>query len=93
MEKFGNCINRLRKERELKVYELANKVGITPEFITQIEKGRRYPNILNLEKLSHILGEELKTLYFKEHRPDILAMLGKNMVLPKTPRNTRKTKK
>jgi len=94
MEKFGDCVKRLRKERGLKVYELADKVGVTPEFITQTEKGRRYPNILNLEKISHILGEELKTLYFREHRPDILALIGKSRTLPRTKANrrTRKTK-
>lgn len=94
MEKFGDCVKRLRKVKGLKIYQLAEKIGTSPEFITQTEKGRKYPSIITLDKLARILGDDLKTIYFKEHRPDILALIGKDLKLPgsKANKRTRKTK-
>jgi transcriptional regulator with XRE-family HTH domain len=44
MKKYGEQIRKLRKEKGLKVYELAKQVGISDTFMTQIERGYRNPS-------------------------------------------------
>ena len=80
METFADCMKRLRKAKGLKIYQLAEKVGASPEFFCMVEKGKKYPAISTLKKVASILGNELKGVYFKEHRPDILALMGEDLI-------------
>lgn len=36
--------------------DLAKKIGVTPNAVTQWESGDRKPSLINLKKLSQILG-------------------------------------
>ncbi len=78
MKTFGELVKTLRKDAKLTTTALGTRIGVSSEFITQVEKGRKYPSISTLEKISHILGNELKIIYFREHRSDILEFISKN---------------
>ncbi len=43
LQTFGRQLEALRAERGLKSKQLATRVGVTPSYITQLEKGRRDP--------------------------------------------------
>ena len=75
MGKLGSEIRKYRKATGDRVYQLADKVGVTPEFITQIELGSKYPTIKVLRKISKALGKNLLPLYLKERHPDLVDAL------------------
>lgn len=79
MSQIGDLIKQERKAKGLKVYELAQLASVSPEFVTQVEKGRKFPSVATLDKLCVALNKNLKPVYLKEHRPDILAFLDKDI--------------
>jgi transcriptional regulator with XRE-family HTH domain len=58
MENIGAAIRKRREERNLKVYELADAVGVDPVYITRIEKHGKLPSPLIMEKISKALSDE-----------------------------------
>jgi len=73
MGKLGTAIREHRKRSGLKVYQLADKAGVSPEFITGVERGYKYPSIKVLEKICRELGFNFRPIYLKERHPDIVA--------------------
>lgn len=72
MERLGECIRKCRKEAKFKVCELAKRVGVEPEYITQIEKGRRYPSEKLINKIIKTLGFDFRPIYYKEKYADLI---------------------
>ena len=68
---IGRYIRSARKHKGMKVFELANRVGITPVFVTQIEKQNKscspevFVKIFNILSLSNIVMEK-----YMEYRLD-----------------------
>lgn len=58
MENLGAAIRKRREERNLKVYELADAVGVDPVYITRIEKHEKLPSPLIMEKIAKALSDE-----------------------------------
>ena len=73
MENIGEKIRKRRKELGLKVYELAEKVGVNPVYVTQIEKHNKLPSIEVFIKISHILKftKSMNMFYLKFKYPKI----------------------
>ena len=70
MENLGIAIRKRREERNLKVYELADAVGVDPVYITRIEKHGKLPSPLIMEKISKVLSDEdLFKFYLKIKYP------------------------
>lgn len=82
---LGEAIREHRKKLKLKVYELAKKVGVEPEFITQIEKGRRLPSEKILAKIEHVLKIDLKLNYLHDKHPD----MGSYLKIRTVPKGTK----
>lgn len=62
---FGDFITQKREEKQITLREMAKKLGITPPYLSDVEKERRNP--FDLEKLEIItnilmLSEEDKTI-------------------------------
>lgn len=57
-ELIGSSIINKRKELKLSQIELANKTGMSRTSIVNIEKGRQYPPVHLLWKISHALKTE-----------------------------------
>ncbi|MGM0113398.1 helix-turn-helix domain-containing protein [Enterococcus sp. DIV0187] len=55
IENFGSNLTRLRKEKGLSQEELADKVGLKKQTISNIERGRRYPTFESLERIASFL--------------------------------------
>ena len=63
MEKFGERIRELRKNRGLTIYELAMRPGISRNTLTSWEYGKKEPcGITLLEDMADVLQVSLKNL-------------------------------
>ena len=52
----GRAIRRARMRKGLKQTDLASAVGVTPETVSNFERGRTAPSLTTLGKLAHVLG-------------------------------------
>lgn len=65
----GQRIKALRKQQNMTLRELSQKVGISISFLSDIENGRSNPSLERLKEIaealdttvSYLLGEEIKT--------------------------------
>lgn len=64
---FGEYIKLKRMEKGISLRQLASKIGISPSYMSDIEKGRRYaPDKEKLEQIQKVLfvtEEEIQKLY------------------------------
>jgi len=79
MPNIGIEIRARRQELGLKVYELANKVGVHPVYITKIEKHNRLPTPAVFKRICEVLKlpKKFYDLYFndkygEETKPSVL---------------------
>jgi len=81
MGNLGESIRKFRKEKGLKVCELAEKIKVAPEFITLVETGNRLPSEKNLMKIMEVLGCDVRTLYYNEKYADMIVFFKKHRYL------------
>ncbi len=60
---LGARIKALRLERELQQRQLAEKAGLTPSMVSQIESGRLTPSLHTLGKIAGALGVPIGSLF------------------------------
>lgn len=66
-EKFGNRVRFLRNANRLTQEQLAERAGISVDFLSLIERGKNSPSFDNLQDLSDALGVAVMDLFnFKE---------------------------
>ncbi len=63
MTALGERLRALRQERELQQRQLADKAGLTPSMVSQIESGRLTPSLHTLGKLAAALGVPIAALF------------------------------
>ncbi len=61
--KVGERIKALRQERGLQQRQLAEKSGLTPSMVSQLESGRLTPSLHTLGKLAGALGVPIASLF------------------------------
>ena len=69
MEKLGEIIRIYRKEKKLKGFQFAKKLGIHPTYVTLIERYNKIPAPSLIRKIEKVLGIDLKDMYIKETIP------------------------
>lgn len=78
--KFGEFVKAKRQEKEISLRKLAEELGIVPAYMSDIEKGRRYPpDKEKIYKIAEVLGlnaEDTNTLF------DFAALSRDNGVSP-----------
>lgn len=60
---LGQRIKQLRAERGLQQRQLAEKAGLTPSLVSQIESGRLTPSLHTLGKVASALGVPIASLF------------------------------
>jgi DNA-binding XRE family transcriptional regulator len=63
MSTLGQRIRSLRAERQLQQRQLAEKAGLTPSMVSQIESGRLTPSLHTLGKVAGALGVPIASLF------------------------------
>lgn len=71
IENFGRNVARLRKESDLSQEELANKIGLNKQTISNIERGIRYPTFETLEKIAQVFDVSSIQLFGTEKEIEI----------------------
>ena len=72
LEKFGERIKELRKERGITSNEMATKLGISRNTLTNWERGNKEPHAVEiLEEMAKIFEVPLKYLLIEEDKRDI----------------------
>ncbi|WP_039652096.1 helix-turn-helix domain-containing protein [Clostridium tyrobutyricum] len=79
---FGKFITGKRKSLGMTLRGMASELGIAPAYLSDIEKGRRYPP--DMDKLKQ-MAEILKLTEDEEHTMFDLAGEGKNTIAPDLP--------
>ncbi|MCQ2802744.1 MAG: helix-turn-helix domain-containing protein [Bacilli bacterium] len=59
---LGMRIRYLRKAKHMSQLDLSLEAGVNKNYISDLEKGRRNPSLLVLEKIAKGLGEDLSSL-------------------------------
>ena len=61
-EKYGEVIQKLRKQKGWSQEELAEKAKLDPKSIVQIENSKRNPTLKTLQKIASALGISVSKL-------------------------------
>ncbi|MGI8912503.1 MAG: helix-turn-helix domain-containing protein [Chloroflexota bacterium] len=61
-ETVGTVIRRERQERRLTMKELAARSALSEVYLSEIERGKKYPSALVLERLAEALGLDVAEL-------------------------------
>lgn len=56
---FGELLLKLRRTKEMTQTQLAQKIEVTKNTIYFWESGRCYPDIVSLQKLRQLFGDEI----------------------------------
>ncbi|CCH53052.1 hypothetical protein BN8_02115 [Fibrisoma limi BUZ 3] len=59
---FGLKLKQLRQDKGFQLYELADKAGLSPSYLNEIEKGKKYPKSEKIFALADALGTDYDTL-------------------------------
>ncbi len=61
-ERVGLNLQRLRRERELSQEELSHRAKIHQTYLSGVERGRRNPSLLVLDRIAEALGIDVSEL-------------------------------
>jgi len=61
--KFGKRLRQIRRQMDLTQEQLAEKVGLSVEFISNIERGINSPSFKTLENLERELGISVSEMF------------------------------
>ncbi|MEM3423930.1 MAG: helix-turn-helix transcriptional regulator [Nitrososphaeria archaeon] len=62
-ERISNKIRGFRKEKGLRQVDLAERVGIRQSEISDIETGKRKPNIYLAKRIAEALGKDINEVF------------------------------
>lgn len=62
---LGNRIRRIRKEKYLTQFALAEEVGVSPNFLGDVERGVKSPSLETMVCLANVLDVSLDYLLFE----------------------------
>ena len=69
---IGEKIRRRRREMDMSMKVLAEKTGLTPGFISQVERELAEPSITSLRKIAEALGVAVFYFFTEEKSPGIV---------------------
>ena len=67
-ELLGKRIKELRRRKGLRQEHLAEMINVDPTTISNIENGKNYPSLTNLENLLEALGSSFLEVFDFEHK-------------------------
>jgi transcriptional regulator with XRE-family HTH domain len=85
----GTKIRKLREEMGLTQEDLAKSVGLSSEFISLLELGRRSPSLESLSRIAQFLGKEI-SFFILEKKENLDSLIHGDKLDSKTKRILRK---
>ena len=83
---LGKRIRELRKRKNINQEQLAELIRVEPATISNIENGKNYPSMINLENITKVLGVNFQDVFDFEHVDCEERLLEKiNEILLKNP--------
>ena len=70
MVELGQKINEVRKERGLTLMQVASKVGCSPSFLSQVERGKVSPSITTLKHIANALQVNIVDFFLSSSSTD-----------------------
>ena len=67
---LGKRIRELRKKQNLSQEKLAELINVDPTTISNIENGKNYPSLMNLENILNTLKSNFLEAFDFEHKKD-----------------------
>lgn len=66
---IGNNMRKIRKEKNLTLQQIADKMNCSPQNIAQYENGKRMPKLETLQKIASVLDVDINKLLGNERFP------------------------
>ena len=63
LKNLGERIRELRAEKHLSQEKAAEKAGLSPQHLVDIEHGRTNPTVTSLVGIAHALGADIRDLF------------------------------
>lgn len=83
---LGNRLRELRKRRGIKQEQLAELISVEPATISNIENGKNYPSLSNLENILKVLNVSFIEAFDFEHKNSNENLIAEiNIVLNNNP--------
>lgn len=67
---LGKAIKKIRSQKSIRQGDLAERIGITQAYLSQIENNRKQPNLSTLQELSDVLNVPLPVIFFSSMNED-----------------------
>ena len=80
---FGLKLKQLRNDLDLSTYELASRTGLSPSYLNEIEKGKKYPKTEKVFALAKALNtdyDSLISLKVSKQLEPVVELLNSNML-------------
>ena len=61
---LGNRIRKIRKEKYMTQFTLAEEIGVSPNFLGDVERGVKSPSLETIVCIAHVLDVSLDFLLF-----------------------------
>lgn len=78
---LGTRIRDKRQEKKLTIRELAESTGLTPGFLSQVERGLTEPSITSLRKISNILAVPIFFFLMDQKRTGMVVRKGERKIV------------
>ena len=81
-ELLGKRLRELRKRKGINQEKLAEMIQVDPTTISNIENGKNYPSLINLENLLNVLDSSFLEAFDFEHKnkkEDLLSQINEKL--------------
>ena len=68
---FGARLKQLREAKELTQEQLAEAIGVTPQHLSDVERGKYAPGFDKLPLIAKALGRPIPDLFVFPEQPDL----------------------
>lgn len=73
-------LKQIRTSKDISIYKLSKDTGISPNYISDLENGRRNPSLVTLERLIVPLGITLSELFNEDDQVSYLSENERELV-------------